>query len=210
MSPSLAAPGILARAMRHPFPMRRVWRRARYGVYAAPVALLLASAMTYQATSGAFSASASTGLNRWEVGTVVLDNSSSGMAVFDAHALTPGDTAAKCVVVSYAGDLAAGVRLSFQATSGALTDQVTLSVDEGYGTHVDCSDFTATAQLAPATVISALAVVHKGFDDGLGSWSPTGAATRTFRFVYALPGSAPNSVQGATGTTTLVWEARSR
>jgi hypothetical protein len=42
----------------------------------------------------------------------------------------------------------------------------------------------------------------------IGSWTPNGAASLTYRFTFTLSGSTPQLQQGSQVTTTTTWEAK--
>src|SRR4051812_45896605 len=147
-------------------------RRAAFAVV--PLALLGSGAMIYQASNAAFTASTSTGSNSWTAGNVFVTNSSSGSALFSVGALKPMTEAAaatanaKCLTVSYTGNLAANVRMYLTGYSSNLRpagppgpgaagatdlgDYLRVIVEEGSGTASDCSDFSRTRYLTSGTV----------------------------------------------------------
>jgi len=158
---------------------RRRARRSRGGgarraaLAVVPLALLGSGAMIYQASNAAFTAKTSTGSNSWTAGNVFVTNSSAGSALFSVAALKPMTEAAaatanaKCLTVSYTGNLAANVRLYLTGYSSTLRpagppgpgaagttdlgDYLRVVVEEGTGTASDCSDFTRTRYLTSGT-----------------------------------------------------------
>lgn len=171
------------------------------------VGLVLASFAVWRTSSAAFSASTSNAGNSWAAGTVTIGDNDSGVALFNATALTPGATDSRCIVVSYSGTVAAGVRLYAGAVAGGLAAYLDLTVEEGTGGGSgSCSTFSPTGTLFAGTLSGFGA--QSDFATGVGTWSPLGAGeTRTYRFSYAIQND--NAAQGQTGAANFVWEARS-
>ena len=44
---------------------------------------------------------------------------------------------------------------------------------------------------------------------GVGTWTPTGTASRTYQVAYTVSNSAPDTTQGGTANLGLTWEAQS-
>jgi len=174
-----------------------------------PLALVASSAVVYQASNAAFTATTTNPSNGWASGTVSLTDNDSGTALFTARGLEPGDGGSKCIVVTSTGPLAATVKLYATGyTDNGLGQYLTLSVDEGSGTAADCSDFAPSSPLYSGT-LDGFATGSTGYASGVSGWAATGGsyATRTFRFAWSLQDD--NAARGKSSAATFTWEARS-
>ncbi len=193
-----------------------------------PVGLVLGAAVVRQSTSAAFTATTDNPGNSWQAGTVVLDDSASGSALFTSAsdgALRPGSTRARCIQVDYTGDLDADIRL-YVTTPGSvvrsLDPYLAMTVEQGAnspaGTAVaaDCTGFTPTAPAtfvfnsAPtdATQTMAQLKAHGDYAGGLPVGTAVPPDTRlTFRITYLV--GDDNAAQDAESKATFVWEAHS-
>lgn len=186
-------------------------RRQRPGIaLLVPLALLASSAVVYQASNAAFTASTSNGANNWASGTVVLSDDDSNSVLVNLSNLKPGDTETKCLNVSYTGTLAAAVKMYATGyTDNGLGQYLTFSVDEGTGAtggaSLDCTNFTGGTSLYSGT-LSGFAGASSSYTTGVSSWAPAGTAARSYRFSWSLQDD--NAAQGKDVTTSFTWEAR--
>jgi len=185
-------------------------RRGRPGAAVLiPLALLASSAVVYQASDAAFTATTTNPSNSWASGTVSLADNDSGAALFTASGLEPGDGGSRCIVVTYAGSPAATVKLHATGyTDNGLGQYLTFSVDEGSGTAADCSDFSSAGALYSGT-LDGFATGSTGYASGVSGWGSAGGsnATRTFRFSWSLQDN--NAARGKSAAATFTWEPRS-
>jgi hypothetical protein len=173
---------------------------------------------------GAFSASVSSTGNQFASGTLTLDGGNGdGVAISPVYLKTnavpgdTGDTATSCPSLQNTGsvDVANG---DFRVYAGTLTgspdtdltDEITITIERGTGTEVDCSDFVSSATIYSDTLTD--------FQTNVNDWASaidTGVAldasdAQRFRVSTELSASAPNSVQGKqSGTQAINWEVRS-
>jgi hypothetical protein len=192
----------------------RTRRRQRSGMAAlVPIALLASSAVVYQASNAAFTASTSNGANNWASGSVMISDDDANSVLVNVSNLKPGDTATKCLNVTYSGSLASAVKLYASAydNAGGLGQYLTFSVDEGTGAaggaSLDCTGFSSPTSLHSGT-LDGLATARTSYASGASSWAPTGTAneTRSYRFSWTLQDT--NSAQGKSVSATFTWEAR--
>lgn len=188
-------------------------RRRRLALAAVPVALLASSGLVYQASRAAFTAQTSTGNNTWSSGSVQLSDDDSDTAMFTASGLTAGSTAAKCIEVTYNGDLGASVKLYVSASVGDLRQYLTIKVEQGQGgTFADCTGFVADGAPVVNPVVDdetllAFATANTNFATGVGAWTPGAAGQkRTYKITYTLADS--NDAQNKTASATFRWEAQ--
>lgn len=185
--------------------------RRRPWLLALPVALLISSALVYQASRAAFTDTDTPGPNAWSAGTVVIDEGSNGSAVFNASNLKPGDTDDYCIVVTYSGSLAATAKL-YASVSGSLAQYLDLVVEESDDTPAqDCTGFTADTTLSSNTeTLQSFGTAHHDFATGVSSWAPppgnSTPQTRAFRISYTVQDN--NAAQGLTAAATFTWEAQ--
>lgn len=187
--------------------------RRRTMVVALPLALVASSALVYQASNAAFTASTSNGSNTWSSGTVALTDDDSSTVMFNATGLKPGSTGIKCINVTYSGSLAAGVRLYVTSPSGTLGQYLDFTIEEGTGATggatLSCSGFSATSTLtAGGETLDSFTTAHTDFGSGVSTWAPTGAApdSRSYRVTYTLQDT--NSAQNKNAAATFTWEAQ--
>ena len=131
----------------------------------------------------------------------------------------PGDTASRCVNVTYTGPARAEVELYVASLTGSggaggngLGQDLAWSATQGSGAaggaSGDCTGFTAAAGLTPSgTTAASFAASSSSFATGVGAWvaKPAGD-TRSFKFTYTMVNGA--NAQNATASMTLRWEAR--
>jgi hypothetical protein len=95
-----------------------------------------------------------------------------------------------------------------------LSSYINLSVTQGTGSSFagNCTGFTplATGSSVYSGTLANFATTSTGYSNGVGSWTPTGAAseTRTFKITYTVDSAAPNSTQGGTAAVGFTWEAQ--
>jgi hypothetical protein len=128
-------------------------------------------------------------------GSLSLQNSLDGQAVFSAENVAPGDSTAGTVTVSNAGSLAGDLTLSGSEPvdtpgpgGGALSERLGLVVQEV------SSAPPATVYAGPLDQLGALP---------LGTLGPGGS--RAYRFTASLPPSADESVAGASTVVAYRW-----
>jgi hypothetical protein len=146
-------------------------------------------------------------VNSWSAGNVAIGSDANGSAVFSPTLLVPGDTGTACVTVSYSGNVHADVRLYAPSLAGNLGTYLTLTVNEGTGaSDAACTGFVAGTALYSGT-LAGLASSNGDYAHGLSTWSPVGAASRSYRFDWTLQDN--NAAQSQTATATFTWESRS-
>lgn len=191
-------------------------RRRRSGLAALTavpitIGLLAASAVVWQTSQAAFTATTSNAANSWAAGSVSLTDDDAAAAMFTATGLVPGSTGTKCIRVTYGGSVTAAVKMYVSANSGVpLQSYIDLVIDEGTGTggFASCAGFSATSTLFTGTLATA-AASNATYATGWSSWSPTGATqNRTYRIKYTLNAATPDVQQGNSSTATFQWEAR--
>lgn len=187
--------------------------RRRTTVVALPLALLASSALVYQASNAAFTASTSNGSNTWSSGTVDLTDDDSSSVMFTATGLKPGSTGIKCINVTYSGTLPGQVRLFVTSPSGTLGAYLDLTIEEGTGATggagLSCSGFSATSTLTGGgETLDSFSTASTDFGSGVSTWAPTGSApeTRSYRVTYTLQDD--NAAQNKSAAATFTWEAR--
>ena len=189
-------------------PARSV-RLARW--LAVPVGMVVSSLLVWQASNAAFSDTTDNPGNNWASGRVDLaDDDGGASAMFTVSNLKPGDSAAKCITVTYSGSLDASVKLFASAPSGTLAPYLNLTVEQGSGgSFGDCTGFSPDASPKYTGTLAAFAGTHQNWGNGWGSFTPTGGAPdddKTYRFTYTLQDD--DNAQGLSTGTTFTWEAQ--
>ncbi|MDQ4145120.1 MAG: hypothetical protein M3198_15540 [Actinomycetota bacterium] len=193
--------------------------------------LALLGLLIVAATWAAFSDTTANAGNRWEVGSVdIEDNDAGTRALYDLFDGTPyakpGDSDSGCIKVTYNGSLASNVRLygSNNLNANALDDQLTLTITSGSGdaTNNDCTTFTAagtTGDVYSGSLANFMSTYNDYADNlalsagGDTVWSQN--ETVSYKFEVTLTDDADvndsNSKTAtgfATGNHSFIWEAR--
>lgn len=168
------------------------------------------------ATYSAFSATAQSSGNRFEMGTVALGTNASGAWMYQVDDAAPGTTVTRCTKVTYTGDLAADVRLHLSpvAAVGSLVD-LTITAGSGSPTFPACDGFVADAVVFDGT-LKEFADDHgdyaSGFQDAPGAatqWVANDAVVYQFSLTLRDDNAANGgSTALSTGDHTFTWEAR--
>lgn len=190
------------------------WRskksRARLLGGAGIVGVVVHGLMMWSGTSAIFTASTVNPTNAWNAASVSISDDDGGNAMFTASGLQPGTTGSRCITVTYAGTVAASVKLYVSASSGPLRDYLNITVEEGNGgTFASCSGFSIVGSATYTGTLSNFATTSTAYASGVGTWAPsTNGATRTYRITYTLDAATPSTMQGAAAGATFTWEAR--
>ncbi len=201
-----------------PNELERPRRRTGVGLVAV-LGVLVASTMVWKASTAAFTASTSNGVNTFSTGTVALTDSDSSIAMFTAPPfIAPGDSGSACIRVTYNGSLASDVHVYTSGLSdlAGLGAQITMTIEEGATSPANatgtfsCTNFTPSGAAIGSGTLAALGGTNTTFLTGFGTWAPTGSAqTKDYRFSWTFASAAPDSVQNASVSIGFVWEARS-
>lgn len=176
----------------------------------------VASAVIWQASNAAFTATTQNGTNSWSTGSVALTDNDSNAVLFSVTGMYPGQTASRCIRVTYAGDLTnASVKLyaSSLVDTDGLGSLIDLVIDEGTGssTFGDCTGFSSARNLFTGT-LATLGTTNTAWASALPAASPWAPAatneTKDYRFTYTFSNSATNTAQGDSASVSFVWEAR--
>lgn len=192
------------------------------GLAAAPVAIVLAGAMVWQASNAAFTATTRNSGNSWATGQVALTDDDKGAAAFTVENLVPGQTGTKCIVVTSNSTVPGEVRSYVQnlATSAAgLEDHITLTVERGTGgSFNNCEGFTPTEGTPEAASLKELSAANYNYATGGANtaWDTEGTPGEstvyrgTWTFDAAgLTQSQVDALQGSRTSIDLVWELQS-
>jgi hypothetical protein len=192
-------------------PQRRLGRRVRW--YAAATALALAASHLRPADARFTDTTSNTG-NTLTTGTVVLTGTAAtGSQFFTVTNAIPGSTAITCVSTTYTGSLPATVRMYVPSATGTLSSYLVFRLQVGTGTSTDCSDFTATGTLyntigmrAASQTLAAFITASNTWANGVGTWSATTNATRTWKLEWIV--QSDDGAQNQTTTFQARWEAQ--
>lgn len=171
------------------------------------------------ATWSAFSATTDNAANSFAAGTVAISGNDAGSAMLSLTEALPGDSTARCMLITYTGSLDAGVRL-YGAVAGTLAPALTLTVTRGTESSpsfsVGCETFTPDATnylgFGPGVVFAgALSSYPSSYDTGIVDPNAGGAETWTtseshsYKFSISVDPAAGTSLSA---TATFSWEAR--
>lgn len=176
------------------------------------LAFLAASVVTWRTSSALFTATTVNGADSFATGTVALSDNDSGAALFTVTNMKPGDSAAKCIRVTYTGTLASSVKVygtNLTVSGGGLDQYLDVQIEQGtnsLSTAGTCGTFSS-----PVTVFgsAALSTFGTSFATGSGNWTPSSnPTTMDYRITYTLSSSAPPGTMGQTLTLSFTWEAQ--
>ena len=181
---------------------------ARLGAVA--VGLLVMSLFVVTGSRAAFTASTANGSNNFTAGTVTLGDDDNGSVMFNLTGMKPGDTATKCVNVTYTGSLAADVKLYGTVGGTGLATYLDTTVDVGTGAAggatTSCSGFTLGSNLHNGT-LAAFGTAYTDYSNGAGGFTgATNPSTRSYRVTVTLQDN--NLAQGKTASVAFTWEAQ--
>jgi hypothetical protein len=185
---------------------------------AAPLAMVAASAVIWQASNSAFSATTRNSGNNWSTGTVALTDDDAGSARFQVTNMLPGQTDSKCIKVtadvSVAG-VVKGYALNAVPSPAGLENRIMVTVDEGNGaTFASCTGFTSTGTVIPLMSLATLAG-FTNYANGAGSWAVSpGVQSRTYKITWTFDTSGLtqaqlDQLQGASTGVDFQWELQS-
>jgi hypothetical protein len=169
---------------------------------------------------GAFSSTTSSAANQFASGTVTLADNDAGAAMYSLSNAVPGDSASKCIKVTYTGSLDADVHIYTTSTIGSLGQYVDLTITPGTqatSTFPSCTGFTADPGGALYSgTLAAFGTAKNSYANGVvdypgatTKWSTNGSAV--YQITATLQSSAPDAAQGlTTGSHTFTWEARNQ
>ena len=178
----------------------------------------LVSGMVLQVSSAAFSDTTENPGNSWEAGTVALSDSRSGIAMFAAQNMVPGDGESQCIDVTYSGSVTPSQAIALHASvvesddgeGDGLGDDLDVTLEVGPAGTV-CSDGAGTGTTIYTGPLA-------GFDTAAAplstEWTPDaeGAGadmSRPFRFTIELGDDTDNDAQGDGATAAFTWSATS-
>lgn len=180
------------------------------------VVLGIAGAVAGIGAFSAFSKTTSNDNNTVTAGDVTLSDNDSNNAAYSIPTAKPGDTAERCVRVTFDGNLPSTVKLYRSAFTGStgLESSVNLTIQSApTGTAANCSDFGtpttvfATAALNTFTATNFAGGISLNDQGGNAVWNNGDAVT--YRITAQLQSGAPSSAQGlTTGTHSFTWEAQ--
>jgi hypothetical protein len=150
---------------------------------------------------------------------VTITNDSPTTASYSLPTAKPGDTASRCIQVTFTGSLASTIKFYRSALTGAtgLESDVDLVITKGTGAQSNCSDFAA-AGTGSSIYTGTLNSMATSFAGGYSVLNRAGSATWTnagpnnvvtFKIQATLSATTPNADQGkTTGTHSFTWEAQ--
>lgn len=187
---------------------RRRWWASAPAVVAA-LALVLSALVTWQTSSALFVGTTANGPQSFSTGSVVLSDNDLGVALFNVTNMKPGATGQQCIKLSYTGTLAAAVKVygTGLTATNALDTWLNIQIEEGSTsatTFPTCTGFSASGTIFNNTLNN----LGTAFASGVGTWTPSGSASKDYRITYTLSAAAPNSTQSSSAAVTFTWEAQ--
>lgn len=173
--------------------------------------VVFGSLLIVTGSKAAFSAKTTNGSSTWATGTVALSDDDAESVMFTMPGLSGGDTASKCINVSYSGSLSADVKLYGTVAGSGLAPYLDTTIEIGTGAAGgatgSCTGFAATSTLFDAKTLEQFGTSHSSFLNGLGGFSAaTNPTTRSYRISVTVLDDP--LAQGKTATATFTWEAQ--
>lgn len=175
----------------------------------------LAGMIVTTASRAAFSETTTNTGNSFTAGDLVLTDDDSTNTMFSIAGMVPGQTATKCINITYAGsstiaDPAAVKMYAGFTDSGTFDTYLDLDID--YGSSADgggtfsCTNYSETGGVYAGT----LASLGTDYSSGSSVWDPSSAGeTQSVEITVTLNASTPNSQQGESVTAlVLTWEVQ--
>ena len=176
------------------------------------LAFLSASVVTWKTSSALFTDTTSNPADTFATGSVGLTDNDLGSALFSVSNMKPGDSAAKCIRVTYTGTLASSVKVygaGLTVSGGALGDWLNIQIEQGTNsssTAGTCGTFSGATTVFANAAVNTLGTT---WGTGSGNWTPSSnPTTMDYRITYTLSGSAPNSTMSQNLSLTFTWEAQ--
>jgi len=159
----------------------------------------------------AFSATTTNSGNSASSGTVTIADSDGSVALYSTTDMKPGDTAVKCIRVTYTGSLTSTVKLY---TSAAITSgtQFNLQIERGSGlsaAYPSCTGFSSASSIYNGDLGSFGTSYAAGVDAKGSTWAQND--TVDYRFTLTQNDDATANAHTSvttTGSHTFTWEAR--
>jgi len=177
--------------------------------------VIACAAMVFTASQAAFTGSATNQTNQYATGAVdLVDHLNNAAALFQVDNMRPGQSEARCIEVTYAGNIPDPGPVRFYsggASDTGLGAHLTITVEEGAGGgQTECSGFDSEIEIVSGT-LAAFNASQTSYSSGTGAWDPSSTPeTRTYRITVGLASNAPNEAQGQSVTSqTFKWEVQS-
>jgi Camelysin metallo-endopeptidase len=206
--------------------VKRVYAELRGSrLVATVIVVFVVAAASGAGVWGAFVGQATNAGNSFASGTVALSDNDSGGSMFSLSGWKPGDTASRCIKVTYDGSLTADVRLYGTTTGSGLDPYLGLTVTRGTYSPTEpgfssCTNFTPdsttyiTGQAAGVVYAGTLQDFPDAYASGIvdpTSGSPedwTTGEAHVYKFQLAQGDNV--TARSKNATQTFTWEARNR
>ncbi|MEQ1699421.1 MAG: hypothetical protein ABMA25_04885 [Ilumatobacteraceae bacterium] len=159
---------------------------------AAPLAMVLAAGLVWQASYAAFSADTRNAGNSWSSGTVALTDDDGGSARFSVTNLIPGQTATACIRVTSTSSVFGPVKLyTLNATNMVgLAEYIKVSVTQGDGgSFSSCTGFVADSAglIVDSRSLAYIATNYSSYATGVGGWTTAiSPESKTYQITYTF------------------------
>ncbi|GIF23017.1 hypothetical protein BJ973_000625 [Actinoplanes tereljensis] len=110
------------------------------------------------------------------------------------------------MITTYTGSLPATVQMYVPTATGTLGSYLVFRLQYGTGSNTDCSDFSATGTLYSNSTLAAFITARNTWANGIGSWSATTNATRTWKLEWIV--QSDDAAINQTTSFTARWEAQ--
>jgi len=194
--------------MKHPF------RTLRGKLAVSVISLALLTVVAGLAVFSAFSSTATSGTNTFASGSVQLSTNGTGLALFAMPTMSPGDSASRCVEITYTGSLPADVQF-YGTFTGAFAPYLASVVTRGKFPGAApagnaCTGFTPDAsgsQLVNGT-LDQLPTSLLPLTDPATQWGTNDA--HVYMITVSLPANAVSASQGLSTSGSLTWQAQNQ
>jgi hypothetical protein len=181
--------------------MRRSWMTCLV------LAAVCTSALVWRQSKAALTDTVDNAGNAWSSAQVGIGTDLQ-LPMFAEVNMAPSRPIARCVKITYTGDVRAAVRM--YTTPGSFTgdgaDYFDLTVEEGSGGGAgSCVGFVSSSAVTGS--LADFVVAHTDFASGVGAFAPTGPASITYRLTVTVRDDA-NGQQPHSSSASFTWEAQ--
>lgn len=175
-------------------------------------ALAMVSLVVMTGSRAAFTATTVNNGSSLAAGDVKLTDDDANTVMFNLSGMKPGDTATRCINVTYTGSLTADVKLYGAVAGSGLAPYLTTTIDIGSGAAggaaLSCTGFTGGTNLHNGT-LAAFGSANTNYANGLGGFNgATNPTSKSYRVQVTLQNN--NAAQGKNATLDLTWEAQNQ
>ena len=172
------------------------------------LAAVCTSALVWQQSDAALTDAVDNAGNSWSSARVGIGTDLQ-LPMFSEVNMAPAHPVARCVTITYTGDVPAAVRIYTTPDSftGDGADYLDLTVEEGSGGSAgSCAGFVSSSTYTGS--LADFVTTHTDFASGVGAFAPTGPASITYRLTVTVRDDETSGQQQRSSAVSFTWEAQ--